>query len=144
MKKIILSIVVMASALLSFSQSPVGKWKMQTMYGISHSGKKMKEFNGVVENDPCQSKIIYQFMANGKINTQGGDCPEDADANKYVGWKSQGNKTITLTVEGYEDDPDTFELEFEGNKMRWIKRFPKQAWDNANDLGMSVLEFVKV
>lgn len=144
MKKIILSTIVFVAGLVSYAQSPVGKWRMHTMYGISGTGKSMNEFKGIVENDPCLSKIIYHFLADGKINAQGGDCLKDSDENKYVRWKSTGNKTITLIVNGFEDEPDTFELEFAGNKMRWIKRHPDEPGNDADELRVSVMEFVKM
>lgn len=125
------------------AQTPVGKWKFTAVYTESFSGKKTDMLKDVTKSDPCFTKLIYNFGADGKIDVQANGCKRDSAEDKFAYWKTAG-KTIKLYAGKDDDEPESFELEITGNKMRWIKRFnAESAADRATGIKVIVEEFEK-
>lgn len=143
MKKCMLFIaaVIIASSLQA--QSPVGKWKFTAVYSETFAGKKTDMTKDFITSDPCFSKAILHFTADGKIDVQANSCKMDDSADKFAIWKTAG-KTIKFYAGKDDTEPEIFELEFSGNKMRWIKRFDyENDMDRSTGIKLVVEEFTR-
>jgi hypothetical protein len=144
MKKSLLLIITIITALTIYAQSPVGKWKAGSSYSITQNGKKV-DFEITASEKACMAKKIYHFTADGKISTSGGECPgANNTGSDFSTWKMAGKDKITITWDDKDLDPETFQLEIIGNKMRWIKNYPDDPdVSNDQDFKQVVIEYVK-
>lgn len=146
MKKTFLLIITVITGLTMYAQSPVGKWKAGGSYSVTHNGKRADTKVDDSEK-ACMAQTVYQFTADGKIITSGGSGECAIDKNKddiFVNWKMAGKGKITLMWEDKDLDPETFELEIIGNKMRWIRNYPDDPdISNDKDIKQVVIEYVK-
>lgn len=144
MKQLFLLIAAVITGLNISAQSPVGNWKANISYAISHNGKRI-DFPLDPSEKACKEKTVYHFTADGKITRTGEECPIDKDKdNIFVNWKTPGKGKITIIWDDKDLDPETFDLEIIGNKMHWIKHFPDDPdVSNDKDFKQVVIEYVK-
>lgn len=143
MKKIMLFVIAVIIAFAVQAQSPVGKWKFTAVYSESFAGEKTDMLKDLTKSDPCFTKLVYNFTTDGKIDVQANGCTKDASADKFALWKTAG-KTIKLYAGKDDTEPESFDLEIIGNKMRWIKRFNYESdIDRATGIKLIVEEFTK-
>lgn len=145
MKKSILLMMAVIIGISIYAQSPVGKWKIVAVYTESGTGKKTDLLKDIVKDDPCYTKVIHNFTADGKMIPDVSACPKEKQAGNIIPrWKTAGKK-ITVSPDDSGEADETFELEIIGNKMRWIVRFPDDpSENNATEVRLSVIEYVKV
>jgi len=146
MQKLFSLIVTIVTGLTIYAQSPVANWKAGLSYAITQNGKK-EDFAVSASEEVCKAKIVYHFTADGKITTSGGEGECAIDKNKdniFVNWKSGGEGKITIMWNDKDLEPETFELEIIGNKMRWIRNYPDDPdISNDKDFKQVVIEYVK-
>lgn len=143
MKKFMLSVIALIIAFAIQAQNPVGKWKFTAVYTESFAGKKTDMLKDITSSDPCFTKLVYNFTSDGKINVDANGCTRDDSGEKFAFWKIAG-KTIKLYAGKDDTEPESFELEITGNKMRWIKRFNAESdIDKATGIKLVVEEFTR-
>ena len=143
MKKFMLFTFPVIFAFALQAQSPVGKWKFTAVYTESFAGEKTDMLKDFTKSDPCFTKVIYHFTTDGKIGVLANGCTKEVPGDKFALWKTAG-KTIKLYAGKDDTEPETFDLEIVGNKMRWIKRYNYESdIDRATGIKLIVEEFTK-
>jgi hypothetical protein len=143
MKKVMFFIIAVIFAVVIQAQSPVGKWKFTAVYTESFTGEKTDMLKNLTKSDPCFTKLVYHFTTDGKIDVQANGCAKDPSADKLAFWKTAG-KTIKLYAGKDDTEPESFDLEITGNKMRWIKRYNYESdIDRSTGIKLIVEEFTK-
>jgi hypothetical protein len=132
MKKFELFIITLIIVFAVQAQSPVGKWKFTAVYTETFAGKKTDLLKDYTNSDPCFTKITFILTSDGKFDAQGNGCKMGPSAEKIAYWKTAG-KTIKFYAGKDDTEPEIFDLEITGNKMRWIRRF-----DYESDIDRSV------
>lgn len=144
MKKFMLFVIAVIIAFVVQAQNPVGKWKFTAIYTENFAGKKTDMTKDFISSNPCFSKAVLHFTADGKIDGQAANgCDKGDSGDKFVFWKIAG-KTIKLYAGKDDTEPEAFDLEITGNKMRWIKRFNSESdIDRSVGIKLMVEEFTR-
>ena len=143
MKKFMLFIIAVIVGYGVQAQSPVGKWKFTAVYTESFDGKKTDMLKDITKSDPCFTKLVYHFIADGKIDVDPNGCTSEGSGDKIALWKTAG-KTIRLYAGKDDTEPESFDLEITGNKMRWIKRYSyENDMDRATGIKLIMEEFTR-
>jgi hypothetical protein len=120
MKSLILFLAAIIFHLSIQAQSAIGKWRLSTVYTEDEKGKKMNQLEGFEE---CARTSSFNFTADGKIVVTGGNCPAGQDGVVVgVKYKVEKNK-LKLWVLEDDDEPQVYNLQFNGNKMIWTMNF---------------------
>jgi hypothetical protein len=109
-------------SILSFSQSPVGKWKM-----ISHvsefQGEKMDSHAALLKMRPCAANMVYEINPDQtyRLNAKESGCDE-----KYItmqeklysktNWKQEGDVFTTSSDKSFAVG-QSYKMKIEGNKL---------------------------
>ena len=120
-----------------------GRWKLADGWTITASEKKDFFVKEMHKDEPCTKKAVFLFSPKGKINIEN-TCPSQDDDNTPVFAKYEvigKNKIKVWVVE--DDDPQIYELKYEGNKMIWAMRFPTGLKNRPDDITTLVYVFEK-
>lgn len=126
MKTLILALLTSFTISTSFSQSPVGNWKL-----ISHlatfEGKTFDSHAALLTQRPCAARIVYRITDDGnyRLDASASGCDEsyvNIQQRLYskTKWKLDGNK---LFIGGKEGIGHTYSITFSGNKMVWKSEY---------------------
>jgi hypothetical protein len=152
MKLFSLLFASMLAAVVMQAQSPVGKWKFYSWFTEYQNGKKDDILKDYIKEYPCITTVICHLTAGGKITFEGDKCPPDMKQPDFgTKWTMPAKNKITVVPDDddTEIDPQTYDLDFTGNKMRWSMTFPDNyigdsPGDNDNEVKLLVLEFIRL
>jgi len=121
-----------------------GRWKLADGWTITASEKKDFFVKEMHKDEPCTKNAVFLFSPEGKIDIESNTCPSQDNDNTPVFAKYEVTGKSEIKVWPVEDDdPQIYELKYEGNKMIWTMRFPTGVEKSAIDITALVYVFEK-
>jgi hypothetical protein len=121
MKTTLFVFVLTLLSLTTFSQSPVGKWKIIS-HTIVFEGKKIDMHAALLQQRPCAAKVIWEINADKtfRLDASQSGCDEsykNIQQKMYAKtkWRLEGNKFTTSATDFAIGQ--SYTVVFSGNKM---------------------------
>ena len=121
-----------------------GRWKLADGWTNTVSERKDFFVKEMHKGEPCTRDAVFLFSSEGKIDIESNTCPSQDNDNTPVFAKYEVTGSSKIKVWAVEDDdPQIYELKYEGNKMIWTMRFPAVVKNSPDDITALVYVFEK-